>query len=388
MFNTFGGAESGTRTTSFYFLVCSILFTALTGAHTFVFANETASEAPRQYTFAWQFLDGGDMAPRGGTSTGAPVTLVTEPSAAWKALREPGISALERDRRAIVAMAGAYRTSFDFIETVGFTEGYTPGAPYQSWGTEYVYVVADEPRYISLQHIIVMRFQQDDGAISEPMVVKHWRQDWHYESRDQFVFAGDRTWKKKRLSRTSAKGRWRQAVYQVDDSPRYMASGSWQHRANYSSWTSDETWRPLPRREFSVRDDYDALIGSNRHTIYPTGWVQEEDNLKAVVDAAGNIEALLAREVGLARYERISDFDWSAGDAYWEQTAPFWALVREHWNQLFKAHQTLRIAEVANGNSLFMSMFLLADESTEDEFDKAAATRAIEATLADFITAE
>ena len=26
---------------------------------------------------------------------------------------------------------------------------------------------------------------------------------------------------------------------------------------------------PLPRREFSVRDDYDLLVGVNRHTITP-----------------------------------------------------------------------------------------------------------------------
>ncbi len=79
------------------------------------------------------------MAPRGGTTEGPPVTLDPEVSAEWLAVREPGLSAQERDRRAILAMAGAYRTSFDFIETVGFVEGYTPPRPYQSWGTEYVY---------------------------------------------------------------------------------------------------------------------------------------------------------------------------------------------------------------------------------------------------------
>ena len=107
----------------------------------------------RQYTFAWQYLDGGVMAPRGGTTTGVKVELATKPSLEWKALQEPNLSRKEKDRRAILAMAGPYRTSFDFIETVGFNVGYEPAAPYQSWGTEYVYVIADEPDFISLQNI-------------------------------------------------------------------------------------------------------------------------------------------------------------------------------------------------------------------------------------------
>jgi hypothetical protein len=70
----------------------------------------------------------------------------------------------------------------------------------------------------------------------------------------------------------------------VDDSPRYAARGRWQHAAGVSTWISDETWRPLPRREFSVRKDYDVLVGTNRHTITPTGWVQEENNVKLALD--------------------------------------------------------------------------------------------------------
>src|SRR5688572_33408879 len=97
-----------------------------------------ASAEPRQFTFSWQFEEGDRLRPRGGTTRGAALTLATEPSAAWRAVREPGLSKFERDRRAILAMAGDYRTTFDFLETVGFTPGFTPSRPYQSWGTEYI----------------------------------------------------------------------------------------------------------------------------------------------------------------------------------------------------------------------------------------------------------
>ena len=76
-------------------------------------------------------------------------------------------------------------------------------------------------------------------------------------------------------------------MFQVDDSPRYEALGEWEHYGSYSAWTSDRTARPLPRRETTVRSDYQILEGINRHTLTPTGWVQEEENLKLVLDEQG-----------------------------------------------------------------------------------------------------
>jgi hypothetical protein len=105
-------------------------------AATHVAANAGPALAePRQFTFSWQFDERDALRPRGGTTKGAPLTLATEPSAAWRAVQQPGITKFERDRRAILAMAGGYRTSFDFLETVGFTAGFEPSRPYQSWGT-------------------------------------------------------------------------------------------------------------------------------------------------------------------------------------------------------------------------------------------------------------
>lgn len=352
-------------------------------------AGDNGGDDARQYTYAWQFVDGDAMRPRGGTTQGAAVFLNTDTTEAWRRLIEPDISKQERDRRAILAMAGPYRVSFDFIETVGFTEGYTPREPYQSWATEYVYVVADEPEFVSLQHILVMFLEMPDGSVSDPMVVKHWRQDWRYEQRDINVFAGHSTWQQRRLRRGEAKGRWTQSVYQVDDSPRYQAAGTWRHHDNYSAWQSDETWRPLPRREFSVRSDYDVLVGTNRHTIYPSGWVQEEDNLKVVLDDAGEFAAgtsVLARESGLARYERIDDHDWSAGNEYWQRTAPFWAVVRDEWADTLATNDTVTLKARVDDRPLFAAMFALAEDTTVDAvFDADAARAEVRASLAQYL---
>lgn len=341
-----------------------------------------ANDEIRQYTFAWPFAEDSAMRPRGGTTAGAPVQLFDGASPAWEALRKPGLTAFERDRRAILAMAGEYRTTFDFIETAGFTPGLAPSRPYQSWATEQVFVIEDREDFISLQHVIVMRYVDDAGEIRGPVVQKHWRQDWQYEDTQLVVHEGHGRWQRVEVPGAAARGRWSQAVYQVDDSPRYDALGEWTHSANFSSWASDETWRPLPQRESNVRDDYDVLVGTNRHTITPAGWVQEEHNLKLDLDAARQPAAYLAREVGLNRYERIVGFDFSAGQSYWESTEPFWADVRAAWQRIFETHRAFTVREEVNGRRLFQPMFEYAEALRAGApYDAEKSRRFVEETL-------
>ena len=342
--------------------------------------------APRQYTFSWMFIESGTMKPRGGTTSGPEVQLDTRTSEAFAGLQAAGLDDRERDRRAILAMAGDYRTSFDFIETIGFTEGYQPAAPYQSWGTERVYVVANEPEFVSLQHIIVMHFLDADGFESDAMVVKHWRQDWQYEDAEVHSFQGRGAFVRRALDPANRKGAWTQTVYQVDDSPRYEAVGRWIHAPGVSYWQSDDRRRPLPRREFSVRDDYQALYGSHRITITPAGWTQEEDALKLVLDEnnrPSSSQPYLAREAGLSRYDRVLDYDFSAGDDYWEETGAFWSRVRQYWDALYKAESAFSFVKSAEGMPMFMALFGMAGEDFESEADM---DRAIATLLASYVT--
>jgi hypothetical protein len=211
------------------------------------FANETPPSSPPRYTFSWP-LDGGGLTPRGGTTKGPAVTLDNSESPAWQRLQEKGLNDFERDRRAILAMAGTYRVTFDFLEVTPFGGDDKPKAPYQSWGTEKVYVDADTGRSISLVHILEMRIVQADGKVSEPMVTKHWRQDWSYEPSHIVRYQGNDRWERRQLALAQSSQRWLQTVYQVDESPRYASLGKWTHTGSFSSWLSDETWRPLPRR--------------------------------------------------------------------------------------------------------------------------------------------
>lgn len=318
--------------------------------------------APR-YTFSWP-LDDAALKPRGGTTKGPPVVLDTAASREWQALQENDISSLERDRRAILAMVGTYRVTFDFLEVGLFDAAQTRSAPYQSWGTEKVYVDSDSGRAISLVHILEMRIVQKDGSISEPMVTKHWRQDWQYEPRQIVTYQGRERWQQRKVVSGEAQGAWLQTVYQVDESPRYASIGRWQHSASFSTWLSADTWRPLPRREWSVRDDYQVLIGTNRHTVFTNGWTQEENNLKAALTPERKLrieQPYLAREYGVARYERTKDADFAAADQYYAATRKFWGEVRDIWASAFADQREITLRGPVDKLGLFTPLFEYAD---------------------------
>jgi len=334
-------------------------------------AEPTTPPEPPRYTFSWP-LDAAALKPRGGTTRGAPITLDREPSAAWQALQAPDLSPQERDRRAILAMAGTYRVSFDFLEVVAYGAATDPRAPYQSWGTEKVYVDRDEPGFVSLVHILDMRIVGKDGQLTPPMVTKHWRQDWAYQPTAIVEHRGRDRWQRRALAPAEARGAWVQTVYQVDESPRYASLGRWQHTASFSTWISGDTWRPLPRREWSVRDDYQLLLGTNRHTVGPTGWTQEENNLKAVLTAQREIDAArpyVGREYGMARYERIRPDDttsFAGADRYYGRTRAFWNQVREAWASAFaQPDGTVTLNGPVDKGGLFIPLFERAGQLDE-----------------------
>lgn len=346
----------------------------------------------RQFTFSYPFRDGCRMTPRGGVTKGAPVTLDEAPNPGWVARGEPGLSDFERDRRAILAMSGPHRASFDFLETAGFAPGFEPARPYQSWGTEYVYVIEDTGEFISLQHVMVMVFADGEGGMSEPMVMKHWRQDWRYEPDEVLTYDRDNRWSTEDVPEAERAGAWSQTVWQVDDSPRYGSVGRWRHEANFSVWESAVTRRPLPRRESSVRDDYDVLEGINRHLIVPDGWIQEEQNMKLVLNDAGNPDPeapYLARELGMNRYDRIVGHDFSPADNYWAATKTFWASVRRVFDDAIADDGVIELSPRAGDTPLFVTLFQAAGKIASGEArDDADALASVRALIAPYLVSE
>ena len=347
-------------------------------------AEKKCDDVKSQYVFSWPISQGCDDQPRGGTSKGADVEISKAVHQGWQRIQDPKLSKFERDRTAILAMAGGYKVDFSFIETVGFSSEFKRDRPYHSWGTEYVYVIENQPEFISLQHLMVMYFKQADGSISDPMVMKHWRQDWNYQDKSLLEYVHNNTWVKRKVEEADAKGTWSQAVFQVDDSPRYESNGRWLHNSSFSTWLSATTRRPLPRREFSIRKDYDALEGFNRHSITRHGWVQEEENWKLSLDDNGKPNAenpYLSKELGIARYQLTENVDFTPGDLYMQKTADFWMAVRSEWGALISANQSLSLKKSVDGQPLFMRLF----SSAETEYQAKDMKKSINAIITKYV---
>ncbi len=342
-------------------------------------AQPAAEPRASRYTFSWP-LGPQAPVPRGGSTRGAPVQLATEASPQWQALQAPDLTAQERDRRAILAMAGTYRVTFDFLEVANFAGDGDRARPYQSWGTEKIYVDRNEPGHVSLVHILEMRVVGEDGHISEPMVTRHWRQDWQFEPQHVIEHEDGRRWKRRAVDAAGRRGAWSQTVYQVDESPRYGSVGRWQHNAGFSSWIGGETARPLPRREWSVRKDYQLLLGTNRHTVLPRGWLHEENNLKQTVGDAPL--PYVGREYGVARYERIVDADFAAADQYYAATRAFWDAVLEVWDEIWARQAVVEVEANSDQSGAFASLFELAEQFAAGDLTLEAAKPRIRSALA------
>jgi hypothetical protein len=290
--------------------------------------------------------------------------------AAFAPFAGAGESSFDKDRAAILAMAGEYEVKFKFDETVSLREGYelrhdTAG------GFETVIVAEDAGTRIVLQHILVSK----DGE----HVIKHWRQDWTYEDRTLREFAGGRTWTARRLPASEVRGTWTQAVYEVNDGPRYESYGRWDHEGAYAAWQSHLTWRPLPRREYTTRKDYDVILAVNRHAITPWGWVHEQDNTKW--ERANTEHPYIARELGVNEYRRIGTFDFSPARAYFERTKGYWSAVRGEWQRLLGGSRPVEVAGGAEVAEALERVYEMANETTPEDGRVAEARHLIRAAV-------
>ena len=278
-----------------------------------------------------------------------------------------------RDRPSILAMQGEYLVDFAFDETVLLKPGYARAPAQRSGGDEVVIVVQDSPERVVLQHLLV---EPKSGHVT-----KHWRQDWVYEAQSRFEFSADQTWTVRKLSPAETRGAWTQCVYEVSDAPRYCGTGRWTHGDGVSSWTSDLSWRPLPRREYTVRGDYNALSVVNRHTITPGGWTHEQFNTKVLRKPDGSMEEV-AREFGFNDYQKDTDVDFGPAYRYWEATAGYWARVRAHWDRFLAQAPGLHLKTSVDGMKMIIPLFTQAGE--EEEGTKVADAR-IDAVFAEWV---
>ena len=273
-----------------------------------------------------------------------------------------------RDHAAIMKIPGEYAVDFAFDETVLLQPGYERAAAMRSGGDEAVIVIEDTPTKVVLQHLLV------DGKSGH--VTKHWREDWVYQAPQRFEFTADQTWTVRALSPQETQGAWTQCVYEVSDAPRYCGTGRWTYNDASATWTSDDSWRPLPRREYTRRSDYNALRVVNRHTITPGGWTHEQFNTKVLRKPDGSLVEI-AREFGFDDYHRDSQVDFTPAYTYWKATNAFWAGVRKRWAAYLDQPPGVHLKTKLDGMAMIMPLFEQAATLEEGGKVKAKDTDAV-----------
>jgi hypothetical protein len=225
-----------------------------------------------------------------------------------------------QDLHAIKAMQGCFEVKFEYAETFSPVDGYEKAENYEAKGLEWVEMVEGADDKVVLQHLLI---------VNDSTVIKHWRQDWVFESDHDYTFALNNTWIYNKLNNKEKAGKWTQFVYQVDDSPRYSGTATWTHADGISSWYNMAD-SPLPRREYTKRQDYNLMKRGNRVNVVDGAWVHEQDNEKVLRTEDG--EQLLAMEKGYNTYTKVDDMRCSLAQEWWATNKDKWNTVRKAWD--------------------------------------------------------
>jgi len=254
----------------------------------------------------------------------------------------------KQDIEAIKEMCGCFEIDFKFSETFQYSNdsNYSKSKNYNAKALEYAKLIKDEKGHISIQHLLVMG----------DYVIKHWRQDWIYQNKDLLKYDGNNNWKYISKNKKDVKGQWTQKVFQVDDSPRYEGSATWVHLDGKSYW-ENSSYAPLPRREYTKRDDYNVMIRGNRHEITKYGWIHDQDNFKVVKDSESNSEVIIASEKGLNTYTRVDESKCKEAINWWDENNEKWSLVLEKWNSIYSKKDDISLRRSVENKPLFSFLF-------------------------------
>ncbi len=236
---------------------------------------------------------------------------------------------------------GCFEVSFKYAETFSPDSSYKfhdreiiPGTP------ELALPIEVSENKIVIQHLLV---------VSPKFIVKHWREEWTFENNELWKYTKENTWEKQTLSPEEVKGMWTQTVWEVSDAIRYQGYSPFINLDGQTLWqnTADA---PLPRREYSIRNDYNILKRTNRLVLTDSGYVHEQDNKKIIRGNSG--DKLLAEEKGYNIYKKLDMGKCVAALEYWENNKNFWEQVRNNWSTYLSKHNFVNLKFSVEGKML------------------------------------
>ena len=269
----------------------------------------------------------------------------------------------QEDINAIKSMCGCYEVKFNFAETFSYSKDslYKKSPTKHDTALEWVELLEDQSNKISLQHLLIVGKNEND-------IVKHWRQDWLFENTNFYNFNKETTWNFNQLKPKEVKGQWTQKVYQVDDSPRYEGTATWIHADGRHYW-ENTTDAPLPRREHTIRNDYNVLRRTNVHEPIATGWIHDQDNSK-IIRKNHEKDVLLAQEKGHDVYTKVEDSKCILAQNYWRKNNSLWKKIRDNWELVFSKDKDLSLEKMVDNKPLYIKLFELKPDASREEINK------------------
>jgi hypothetical protein len=256
-----------------------------------------------------------------------------------------------KDKLNVDKLCGCFEVEFKYAETFSPDQNYKYYDREEiSGGTEFIFPVEVSDTKVVMQHLLV---------VTDSMIIKHWREDWTYENPVIWKYKGDKVWVKEQLKPEDVKGKWTQSVWEVSDAPRYQGASEWMTIEGKTVW-QNTTDAPLPRREYSVRNDYNILKRTNRLVITNDGWLHEQDNKKII--RKDGADKLLVEEKGINSYKRLDDSRCASAKAYWEKNKVYWTKVRKAWEEYTNVNSTVQLKSQVDGKVLHDHLFALEKE--------------------------
>ena len=278
------------------------------------------------------------------------------------------------DRKVIDNFCGCFDVDFKYAET------FAPNGEYKYHerdetpaGTELSLPIEQTDRKVVIQHLLV---------INDSIIVKHWREEWTYENPVIWKYTGDRTWVKETLKPEQVKGKWTQTIWEVSDEPRYQGFSQFVNLDNKILWQSTAD-APLPRREYSVRSDYNILRRTNRMNITGDGYVHEQDNIKII--RKEDKDEILVEEKGLNTYKRIDNKLCNPAIKYWEKNHIYWDKVRKAWEAYVASTNTIKLKFKVEGKLLHEYLYALNKEYNAKKIGETDIDKRIKAEMEKFV---
>lgn len=281
----------------------------------------------------------------------------------------------QNHKELIRQLCGCFDVTFQYAETFAHQPTYKfHDREFISGGTELSLPIEESENKVVIQHLLV---------INDTVIIKHWREEWTYENPELWKYKGDRLWVKETVPAAEVKGKWTQTVWEVSDEPRYQGYSPFVSLDNKIIWQSTAD-APLPRREYTAREDYNILRRTNRIVLNTEGYVHEQDNYKVQRNAEG-AEQILVEERGLNTYKRLPEQQCNQALSFWKKNETYWTTVRQLWNEEINKRTSLKLHFKVDGKPLHEYLMKLSYAFAKKELSEDQLRSSIQKEIYKFI---